>query len=110
MDRQTQRANQDLAVIQPIGALLYDVQMTDQGTIIAMTENVACTVTLPPSFPQGFQVDVLQFGAGQVTIQGDSGASLVSPSGNFTTPTQYATRSCMVLSNPDGASALWNIT
>jgi hypothetical protein len=110
MDRQTQIANQQMRVIQPIGALLYDVQLSDQNTTIAMTENAACTVTLGATYAQGFQVDVLQFGAGQVTISGDAGASLVSPSGTFTTPSQYATRHCMVLSNPDSKSALWNIT
>jgi hypothetical protein len=107
MDRQTQAANQQMRVIQPIGALSYDVQPSDQNTTIAMTENLACAVRLAATYAQGFQVDVLQFGAGQVTIQGIGSAQLVSPTGAFTTAAQYATRRCMVLSNPDGLTATW---
>lgn len=107
MDRQTQRANQDLLVIQPIDALLYEVQLTDHGTTIAMLSDIGCTATLPPSFPQGFRTTILQFGAGQVNIQGEAGATLVGPSGAFVTPAQWASLPCKVLSNPDGASALW---
>jgi hypothetical protein len=110
MDRLTQKANQNIVPIQPIQALSYDVQLTDNRTIIAMMENVGCTVTLPATLPQGFFVSVLQFGAGQVNAQGDAGATLVSPNGTFTTSAQYASLSCMVVSNPDGQSANWIVS
>lgn len=72
----------------------YTLALTDLATTVEMNSSSAVTVTVPPNssvaFPVGAIVDVLQYGAGQVTIAGGTGVTVRTPS-SLTTRAQYST-------------------
>jgi hypothetical protein len=107
MDRLTLKANQPVTLIEQIAATAYTVQPKDNNAVLGFTASAAVHVTLPPTLPEGFKVELLQMGTGQITAQG---ANMVSPQGTFTTPVQYAALDCAVLSNPSGSAATWRVS
>lgn len=63
----------------------YSLELVDAGKIIEMNVSTDNTLTVPNStsvdFPVGTSIDIVQFGLGQTTIQGDTGVTILS-SGN----------------------------
>ena len=83
----------------------YTVQLSDCAQEIVCTNAGAFTLNLPKTMPVGFYVNATQGGAGTVTANALSGASLV---GSFhTISAQYLQLKCVVIQNSDGASAVW---
>ena len=74
----------------------YTLALTDVGLCVVMNSASALTLSVPANslvnFSVGTVVNVLQFGAGQVTISGQSGVSLFAstPTTPLTTRTQYS--------------------
>jgi hypothetical protein len=110
MDRATQRANQAARTLTQVTGTTYTVQPQDRNCILAFTAATAVTVTLPNSFPAGFEVELVQMGAGAVSTSAAAGGSQVSPGGGaFATASQYGALRCMVLANAGGSVAQWNV-
>ena len=72
----------------------YTLALADQGTVVEMTKATASTLTVPPNsdvaFDVGVVIEILQYGAGQVTIAPGAGVTLRSVSGNLKIAAQYA--------------------
>lgn len=68
--------------------------LTDDGNIVEPNKATAITETIPPNtdvaFPVGAYVEVMQLGAGQVTIAAGAGVTLRAPNG-AKTAAQYST-------------------
>lgn len=60
----------------------YTIQLTDLGKLVELNEASACTLTIPTNasvaFTIGDRIDVLQVGAGQVTITPVSGTVTIN--------------------------------
>lgn len=60
----------------------YTIQLTDLGKLVELNEASACTLTVPTNasvaFAVGDRIDVLQVGAGQVTITPVSGTVTIN--------------------------------
>jgi hypothetical protein len=60
----------------------YTIQLTDLGKLVELNEASACTLTVPTNasvaFSVGDRIDVLQVGAGQVTITPVSGTVTIN--------------------------------
>ena len=76
----------------------YTLALTDNGTLTTCSNASPITVTIPlnatVNFPVGAQVNIAQTGAGQVTLQGTSGVTVVSTGATAATPkarAQYST-------------------
>ena len=76
----------------------YTLVLADaDNKLVTLSNAAAITVTIPldssVAFPNGTQVNLIQIGAGQVTIQGASGVTVVSTGATAATPkcrAQYA--------------------
>jgi hypothetical protein len=76
----------------------YTTVLADNGKIVTQTNASAITTTIAPQasvlYPVGAQITFAQFGAGQITIQGGSGVTVVSTGATAATPklrAQYST-------------------
>ena len=76
----------------------YTTVLADNGKIVTQANTNPITTTIAPnssiSYPVGAQITFTQYGAGQVTIQGDSGVTVVSTGATASTPklrVQYST-------------------
>jgi hypothetical protein len=58
----------------------YTLTSTDNGGILIMNAAAAVTVTIPATLPAGFVVQIIQKGAGQITVAG-SGVTINSANG-----------------------------
>jgi hypothetical protein len=71
----------------------YTLVLTDAGKLIEMSNASAITLTIPTNssvaFPTGTQIDLLQTGAGQVTV-GGAGVTLQSEGSKLKLKGQYA--------------------
>lgn len=71
----------------------YTLALTDAGAVVESTSASAVAVTVPlnatVAFPVGTVIEVLQYGAGQLTIAAASGVTLRNPS-SLTTRAQYS--------------------
>ena len=60
----------------------YTTVLGDNGKLITLSNASAITATIPPNssvaYPVGAQLNFVQLGAGQVTVQGGSGVTVVS--------------------------------
>lgn len=72
----------------------YTLALTDMGRVVEVTKATAHVLTVPPNssvaFPIGTVIEVLQYGAGQVTITPGSGVTIRTAS-SLTTRAQYST-------------------
>lgn len=73
----------------------YSLQTSDSGKVILFTNSSAVTFTIPalgiaPSSGGIVQVDILQFGAGKVTLTPDMGVSIASKASYKSTGGQYS--------------------
>jgi hypothetical protein len=68
----------------------YTLVLTDNGRLVTLSNASAITVTVPTNasvaYATGAIINVQQIGAGQVTIQGDTGVTLTSTGATATTP------------------------
>lgn len=71
----------------------YTLALTDAGNVIDCTNASAFTVTVPPNssvaFAIGSQIEVMQGGAGKVTLAQGSGVTINSQAGNKSIAAQY---------------------
>jgi len=71
-------------------AAAYTFVAADNGTVVVSSSASAVNWTLPPNMPVGFNVVVVQNGAGQVTFAPGAGVTLNGRSGVTKTAGQYA--------------------
>ena len=76
----------------------YTTVLGDNGKLVTQSNASAITTTIAPNssvdYPTGAQITFAQYGAGQVTIQGGSGVTVVSTGATAATPklrVQYST-------------------
>ena len=76
----------------------YTTVLSDNGSIVTLANASSIAVTIPPyssvAYPVGAQISFTQYGAGQPTISGGSGVTIVSTGGTASAPklrAQYAT-------------------
>jgi hypothetical protein len=71
----------------------YTLQLTDAGDVIDCSNAAAITVTVPPNatvaFAVGTQIEVMQGGAGKVTMAQGAGVTINSQNGNKSIAAQY---------------------
>lgn len=70
----------------------------DNGKVIAISNSSAITVTIPTGLPALFEVEIIQWGTGQITFVGD-GTTLCSLDGALSTAGKYAVVSVKKLSS-----------
>lgn len=72
----------------------YTLALADWGTIVEFTSASAVTVTVPPNasvaFPVGTAIELVQYGAGQVSVAAGAGVTIRSPSGKLKLTGQYS--------------------
>jgi hypothetical protein len=76
----------------------YTTVLADNGKLTTLTNASAIAVTIPPNssvaYPVGAQINMAQLGAGQVTVSGGVGVTVVSTGATASTPktrAQYST-------------------
>jgi hypothetical protein len=76
----------------------YTTVLADNGKLVTLSNASAIAVTIPPNssvaYPVGAQINMAQLGAGQVTVSGGSGVTVVSTGATATSPkarAQYST-------------------
>jgi hypothetical protein len=76
----------------------YTTVLADNGKLTTLTNASAIAVTIPPNssvaYPVGAQINMAQLGAGQVTVSGGSGVTVVSTGATAASPkarAQYST-------------------
>lgn len=76
----------------------YTTVLADNGKLVTLSNAAAIAVTIPPNssvaYPVGAQINMAQLGAGQVTVSGGSGVTIVSTGATAATPkarAQYST-------------------
>jgi hypothetical protein len=77
----------------------YTLALTDSGKFVTQSNASAITTTIPPNssvaFPIGTQVNLMQLGAGQVTVAAGSGVTIRSEGSKLKLKGQYATATCV---------------
>lgn len=83
----------------------YTTVLADNGKLVTQTNASAITTTIAPfasvAYPVGAQINFTQLGAGQVTIQGGAGVTVVSTGATAATPktrVQYSTATAICIS------------
>lgn len=91
--------------INPQTGTTYTTVLADNGKLITQTNASAITTTIAASgsvaYPVGTQLNFAQLGAGQVTIQGDTGVTVVSTGATASAPklrAQYSTATAVCTS------------
>ena len=76
----------------------YTTVLADNGKLVTLSNAAAIAVTIAPNssvaYPVGAQINMAQLGAGQVTVSGGSGVTIVSTGATAATPkarAQYST-------------------
>jgi hypothetical protein len=76
----------------------YTTVLADNGKLVTLSNAAAIAVTIPPNssvtYPVGAQINMAQLGAGQVTVSGGSGVTIVSTGATASAPkarAQYST-------------------
>jgi hypothetical protein len=76
----------------------YTTVLADNGKLVTLSNGSAIAVTIPPNssvaYPVGAQINMAQLGAGQVTVSGGSGVTVVSTGATAASPkarAQYST-------------------
>jgi hypothetical protein len=80
----------------------YTTVLADNGKLTTLSNASAIAVTIPlnssVAYPVGAQINMAQLGAGQVTVSGAGGVTIVSTGATAATPktrTQYSTLTCV---------------
>lgn len=76
----------------------YTTVLADDGKLITCDNGSAITLTIPPNssvaYGIGTQINIMQLGAGQVTITAGAGVTLRSAGTRLKTNGQYAVGTC----------------
>lgn len=76
----------------------YTVVLADDGKLVTCDNAAAIALTIPPNstaaFGIGTQINIMQLGAGQVTITAGAGVTLRSAGSKLKTNAQYAVATC----------------
>jgi len=76
----------------------YTAVLADDGKLVTCSNASAITFTVPPNssaaFGIGTQINIMQLGAGQVTIAAGAGVTLRSSGNKLKTHSQYAVATC----------------
>jgi len=76
----------------------YTTVLGDDGKLITCDNASAITLTIPPNgtvaYGIGTQLNIMQLGAGQVTIAAGAGVTLRSAGSKLKTQAQYAVATC----------------
>ena len=76
----------------------YTTALADDGKLITCDNGSAITLTIPPNssvaYGIGTQINIMQLGAGQVTITAGAGVTLRSAGTRLKTNGQYAVGTC----------------
>lgn len=77
----------------------YTAVLADDGKLITFDNGSAITFTVPPNssvaYGIGTQINIMQLGAGQVTITAGAGVTLRSAGTKVKTNAQYAVATCV---------------
>ena len=77
----------------------YTLVLTDAHKLVTLSNASAITATIPPNsdvaFEVGDQVNLLQLGAGQVTVAAGAGVTIRSEGTKLKLKGQYATATCV---------------
>jgi hypothetical protein len=91
--------------VNPQTGTTYTTVLADNGKLITQTNASAITTTIPlfssVAYPVGAQLNFVQYGAGQVTIQGAGGVTIVSTGATAATPktrAQYSSATAICVS------------
>lgn len=87
----------------------YQLQASDNANIICFEAAVAITVLIPNNLPLGFNVGIIQDGAGQITFNAEAGAVLQNRQSHTKTAGQRAAASLVVVKNTGGNTATLNL-
>ena len=81
----------------------YSVVLTDDGKLITCDNASSIALTIVPNssvaFGIGTQINVMQLGAGTVTITAGSGVTLRSDGSKLKTNAQYAVATCLKIAS-----------
>lgn len=83
----------------------YTATVDDNRLTIIFNSASAVTLTLPNTLPEGWKCDILQMGAGQVTVS-VAGSSPLARGAHTKTAGQYAVATVFVESNGSGTNAI----
>lgn len=87
----------------------YTLQLSDAGQFITLSNGSAITVTVPlnsvVAFPIGTQINMMQLGAGRVTVSPVSGSVTINSSLGLKTRTQYS-----IITLVQTATNVWVLT
>jgi hypothetical protein len=76
----------------------YTAVLADDGKLVTCDNASAIALTIPPNstaaFGIGTQINIMQLGAGQVTITAGAGVTLRSDGSKLKTNAQYAVATC----------------
>jgi hypothetical protein len=79
--------------IRPVSGTTDTLVLADAGNVIDTSNSSAVTITVPPNssvaFPTGTQIEVMQGGAGQVTLAQGSGVTINSKGSNKKISARY---------------------
>lgn len=91
--------------INPQTGTTYTTVLADNGKLVTLTNSSSIAVTIPlnasVNYPIGAQINMVQMGAGQVTVSGASGVTVVSTGATAATPktrAQYSTLTAIQVS------------
>ena len=87
----------------------YTLQASDTGKTVILNNASAITVTLPNSLAAGFTCEIIQKGAGQVTLSAGSGATLTNRQSHTKIAGQHGAARLTVTGNSGGSSAIYNL-
>ncbi len=83
----------------------YTTVLTDDGKLITADNASAIALTIPPNssvaYGIGTQINIMQLGAGTVTITAGAGVTLRSAGSKLKTDAQYAVATCVKIVAPD---------
>ena len=83
----------------------YTLVLTDSAKFVTLSNASAITATIPPNssvaFPIGTQVNLMQLGAGQVTVAAGSGVTLRSAGSLVKTSAQYAVATALKIASDE---------
>lgn len=72
----------------------YTLVLTDAGKMVTLTNASSITLTVPPNadvaLPVNTRIDLIQYGAGQVTVAAGSGVTIYSKASALKLSAQYA--------------------
>jgi hypothetical protein len=77
----------------------YTTVLTDDGKLVTCDNASAITLTIPPNssvaYGIGTQINIMQLGAGQVTITAGAGVTIRSANSRLKTTAQYSVATCV---------------